>query len=95
MIPRRESVVIAFVVEQELTARGLATIANAMGRFEESLVLDGEGMPAVSTTEWPALGRVRTRALPVRYGGTAIETVQLSEVDRLASELATLIRGSR
>ncbi len=95
MIPRRESVVIAFVVEQQLTARGLATIANAMGPFEESLIVDGEGASAVSTDPWPALGRVRTLSLPVRYGETAVETVELSDVDRLAAELATFIRGSR
>ncbi len=94
MIPRRESVVIAFVVEQELTARGLATIANAMGPFQESLIVDAEGTTAPSA-ELPGLGRVRTRGLAVRYARTAVETVQLSDVERLAADLATAIRGSR
>ncbi len=95
MIPRRESVVIAFVVEQGLAGRGLATIANAMGPFVESVIVDAEGASGGSAGELPRLGRVRTRSVPVRYGGTAVETVLLSDVERLAADLATVIRGAR
>ena len=37
MVPRGESVVIAFVVEQDLSGRGLATLANTRGPFTETV----------------------------------------------------------
>jgi putative aminopeptidase FrvX len=96
MIPRRESVVIAFVVEQELSGRGLGTVANSAGPFEETVVVDGEGWtPEHRAEEWPSLGRVVSKPLSVRYPGTPVETVAISDAERLASELAAWIRGSR
>jgi putative aminopeptidase FrvX len=97
MIPRRQSVVIAFVVEQELSGRGLGTIANSMGPFEETVVVDGAGGNggAGVAEDWPSLGRVAVKSLPVRYGGTPVETVALPDVERLATELAAWIGGSR
>ena len=96
-IPRRESVVIAFVVEQELSGRGLGTVANSAGPFEETVVVDGEGwIPANRVEErWPSLGRVVSRPLPVRYAGTPVETVALPDAEWLASELTAWIRGPR
>jgi putative aminopeptidase FrvX len=95
-IPRRESVVIAFVVEQELSGRGLGTVASSAGPFEETVVLDGEGRTPVDRAEpLPSLGRVVSKPLSVRYPGTPVETVAISDAERLASELATWIRGSR
>jgi hypothetical protein len=100
MIPRRQSVVIAFVVEQELSGRGLGTIANSMGPFEETIVVDGGGDGSVdgsveAAERWPSLGSVTVKSLPVRYAGTPVETVALPDVERLATELATWIGGSR
>jgi putative aminopeptidase FrvX len=96
MMPRRESVVIAFVVEQELSGRGLGTVANSAGPFEETVVVDGEGWtPADRVEQWPSLGRVVSKPLSVRYPGTPVETVAISDAERLASELAAWIRGSR
>jgi len=96
MIPRRRSVVIAFVVEQELSGRGLGTIANSMGPFEETIVVDGGDGTAASVAErWPSLGGVVVKSLPVRYAGTPVETVALSDVERLATELAAWIGGTR
>lgn len=96
MIPRRQSVVIAFVVEQELSGRGLGTIANSMGPFQETVIVDGGDSGAAALAErWPSLGRVVVRSLPVRYAGTPVETVAVPEVERLATELAAWIRGSR
>jgi putative aminopeptidase FrvX len=95
-IPRRESIVIAFVVEQELSGRGLGTVANSAGPFEETVVVDGEGWtPADGAEWWPSLGRVVSKPLPVRYPGTPVETVAISDAERLASELAAWIGGSR
>ena len=95
MVPRRESVVIAFVVEQELSGRGIATIANAMGPFSETILVDDADAQAGTVERWPALGRVEVRPLPVRYAGTPVETVSLSDVDRLTDELEAWIEGSR
>jgi putative aminopeptidase FrvX len=96
MIPRRQSVVIAFVVEQELSGRGLGTIANSMGPFEETVVVDGGGDGGAGLAErWPSLGRVAVKSLPVRYAGTPVETVALPDAERLATELAAWIGGSR
>jgi putative aminopeptidase FrvX len=96
MIPRRQSVVIAFVVEQELSGRGLGTIANSMGPFEETVVVDGGGDGSPEAAErWPSLGSVSVKSLPVRYAGTPVETIALPDVERLATELATWIGGSR
>ena len=96
MIPRRESVVIAFVVEQELSARGLGTVANSAGPFEETVVVDGEGWtPSDPLDRWPSLGRLVSKSLSVRYPGTPVETVAISDAERLASELAAWIGGSR
>jgi putative aminopeptidase FrvX len=95
-IPRREAVVIAFVVEQELSGRGLGTVANSAGPFEETVVVDGEGWtPGGGMKPWPSLGRVVSMPLSVRYLGTPVETVAISDADRLASELAAWIRGSQ
>jgi putative aminopeptidase FrvX len=95
-VPRRESVVIAFVVEQELSGRGIATIAHALGPFSETILVDDADAEAGTLAErWPALGRVEVRPLPVRYAGTPVETVSLSDAERLAAELAAWIGGSR
>jgi len=96
MMPRRESVVIAFVVEQELSARGLGTVAHSAGPFRETVVVDGEGWtPADRAERWPSLGRVVSKPLSVRYPGTPVESVAISDAERLASDLAAWIRGSR
>jgi putative aminopeptidase len=95
MIPRRESVVIAFVVEQELSGRGLGTVANSAGPFEETVVVDGEGSAPAGGERWASLGRVVAKPLSVRYPGTPVETVAISDAERLATELAAWIRRSR
>src|SRR6185312_7115855 len=41
MSPGGGSVVVAFLVEQELQGRGLATLAHANGPFQETLIVDG------------------------------------------------------
>jgi putative aminopeptidase FrvX len=95
-IPRRASVVIAFVVEQELSGRGLGTVAHSAGPFEETVVVDGEGStPTDAAARWPSLGQVVSKPLSVRYPGTPVETVSISDAERLATELAAWIRGPR
>jgi putative aminopeptidase len=103
MVPRGESVVIAFVVEQDLSARGLGTLANTRGPFTETVIVDGgPGVPgAVSrapdsvAARWPALGTVTRWSLGVRYPATAVETTSLGGADTLRSALARWIGGQR
>jgi putative aminopeptidase FrvX len=94
---------VALAVEQELGQRGLATLANAGGPFEETLVVDAQpGHPgaihknaADSTGDLPRLGKVIRWSLPVRYGGTAVETVSLADAESLRRELLAWIGGDR
>ena len=78
-VPRGEAVVVAFVVEQELLGRGLATLANARGPFVETVLVDGgAGTPgavvrdadALLAARWPRLGSVSRWSLGTRYPAT-------------------------
>jgi len=93
-----------FLVEQGLSQRGLMTIANTAGPFDETIILDGrpgalghlaETSPADSTLLSPRLGRVKLWSLPVTYPRTPVETVALGDVDSLRSKLMKWIGGDR
>lgn len=96
-------VLVAFAVEQELSERGLGTLANAQGPFEETLIVDGgpgsrgvglqQGPDTATSGRWPALGRVTRWSLPVTYGGTAVETVGLGDAASLRDALLKWIGG--
>jgi putative aminopeptidase FrvX len=100
-IPRLE---VALVVEQELGQGGLATVANTSEPFDETLIVDGEqGVPgtvrkaaaADTTGKLARLGQLTRWSLPVRYGGTAVETVSLADAESLRRELLAWIGGDR
>jgi putative aminopeptidase FrvX len=103
MVPRGESVVIAFVVEQDLLGRGLATVAHTRGPFGETILVDGgAGTPGAVTrgadtlaARWPALGTVARWSLGGRYLATAVETTALGGADSLRSALVRWIGGER
>jgi putative aminopeptidase FrvX len=103
MVPRGESVVVAFVVEQELLGRGLATVAATRGPFAETVLVDGgAGTPGlVSRTadtlarRWPALGAVVRWSLGARYPGTPVETTSFGGADTLQAALGRWIGGGR
>jgi hypothetical protein len=104
MIPRAEAVVVAFVVEQNLSGRGLATLANTRGPFSETLLVDGVpgGFGAVirstdpdTASTFPGLGKRNRWSLPVRYGGAAVETVSLADAESLRVALAGWIEGTQ
>lgn len=102
MVPRGERVVVAFVVEQELGGRGLATVAATRGPFVETVVADGgAGEPGTvrqspdTSVGRPALGRVTRWSLGTLYPGTAVETVSLADADSLRAALSRWIRGAR
>jgi hypothetical protein len=97
-------VMVAFAIEQELSERGLGTLANVYGPFEETVIVDGlpgahsrfQQVPDVDTAaRWPALGRVTRWSLPVTYGGTAVETVKLDDAESLQDALVKWIGGGR
>lgn len=103
MVPRGESVVIAFVVEQELGGRGLSTLAHTRGPFAETVLVDG-GAGALGevihsqdtlATAQPALGNVTRWRLGTRYAGTPVETTSLAGADSLRAALARWIGGGR
>jgi len=102
MVPRGESVLVAFVVQQELDARGLATLANTRGPFGETLIVDGgpgtpgavAAVPDSSAARWPALGRVTRWSLGVRYPASAVETASLTGADSLRARLVRWIGGA-
>lgn len=94
-------VTIAFVVEQELNQRGLATLANAAGPFVQTLIVDGrpgargtieQRADSAASLRWPGLGKVTQWSLPVSYIGTAVETVALADADSLELRLLEWIR---
>jgi putative aminopeptidase FrvX len=103
MVPRGESVVVAFVVEQELAGRGLATVANTRGPFAETVVVEGGAGPpglvirAADTLvrRWPALGAVARWSLGARYPGTPVETTSFAGADSLQRALGRWIGGGR
>jgi putative aminopeptidase FrvX len=100
----RGTVVVALVVEQELAQRGLATVANALGAFDETVIVDGapgargtlvEDTDAEASSRLPRLGSVTRRSLPVSHAGTVVETVSLTDADSLQSRLVRWVGGSR
>jgi putative aminopeptidase len=95
-------VTVAFVIEQELAERGLATLANTLGPFAETVIVDGTAADTsrsgarslIPAGGWQGLGRVTSMLLPVRYADTPVETVSLAEADSLRAALVKWIGGS-
>jgi putative aminopeptidase FrvX len=103
MVPRGESVVVAFVVEQELLGRGLATVATMRGPFAETVLVDGgAGTPGRVTRtadtlarRWPMLGTVARWSLGARYFATPVETTSFAGADSLQHALGRWIGGGQ
>ena len=103
-------VTVAFTVQQRLENRGLATVSHAEGGFDETVIVDAapaplgslvlraapdSSMPADSTDLWRGLGSVRQWSLPMRYAGTAVETVSMADADALIQALVKWIGGDK
>jgi putative aminopeptidase FrvX len=95
---------VGFVVEQELSERGMSTLASAAGPFDETLIVDavtgtfGSVLQSSDSTEssrWPRLGKVTRWSLPVRYRGTAVETVSIRDGESLRDALVKWIGGDQ
>jgi putative aminopeptidase FrvX len=95
--PVRGSVAVAFVVEQSFTRRGLLTAARTLGPFTDAFLLDAatgkqrEIHPA--SPDSAALGSYAVWGIPVRYAGTPVETVSLSDAADLERALRVKIGG--
>jgi len=96
-VPARGTVVVAFVVEQLFTQRGLLTVGRNLGPFGDALLLDGgAGTDRIGSRTSPDSASLRSFEawfLPVRYAGTPVETVSLREVAALERGLTFRIRG--
>lgn len=95
-------VTVAFVVEQELSERGVGTLANALGPFDQTLIVDGrsgtrgfllQGTDSATAARWPNLGAVARWSLPVSHGHTAVETVSLKDAESLQQAIVRWIGG--
>jgi len=97
--PAPGTTVVAFVVEQQLEARGLLTVATNRGPFDETWVADDSaGVAAIEAATLPAgpraaLGRVHGWEVATKYPGTAVETVSLGEVEQTSAKIADWLRG--
>jgi hypothetical protein len=87
------------VVEQQLGARGLLTLATTRGPFSETWIADARGgAAALETAELPAgpraaLGQLHAWEIATLYPGTPVETVSLGEVERAGSTMTAWLRG--
>ena len=97
-------VVVAFVTEEQLGGRGLLTVANTLGRFDRTLLVDANAGPLGALLESadsslgarePNLGAVTRLDLPALYRGTPIETVSLADARTLADRLVERMGGAR
>jgi hypothetical protein len=79
-------------------------LANQLGPFEETILVDGrtgnvgalvQEPDSGTAARWPRLGRVSRISLPVRYAGTPVETVGLGDADSLRATLVRWIGGDR
>lgn len=85
----RGTVVLVWTVESKIRHRGLLTAANGYTP-ERTLLLN---YPVPRNVGAP-LGQVDTLSVSSRYPGTAVETIDLGDVERLALRIAQWIGGT-
>lgn len=88
--PGRGTTIIAFTVEQNLSARGLLTAMHEYGPFSHTLLVDPDSA-ALRGAE--GLGAVSRERIATRYSGTPVETVSLRDAAGLTERLRTWIGG--
>lgn len=86
------SVVVAFVVEQELSLRGLRSAAALHGPFIATRIADAgsASIPAAA-----AFGELSRWEMPVRYANTPVESVSLSDLARVRQEIVGWLGGAQ
>jgi putative aminopeptidase FrvX len=96
---RAGTTIVAFVVEQQLGARGLLTLGTTKGPFAETWIADAAGAGAAfQSVQMPAgpraaLGQLRNWEIPTRYPGTPVETVSLPDVERVSATISSWLKG--
>lgn len=90
--PVKGTVVVAFVVEQELSLRGLRSAAALHGPFSATSIADA-GSATVPAA--PAFGELSRWELSVRYANTPAETVSLSDLDQVRQKIVSWIGGAQ
>lgn len=88
----RGTVVAVFAVESRLRHRGLLTAGNWHGPLGETVLLN---YPVPERLLDETYGTVGHWALSTRYSDSAVETIDLAEVERLADRLRQWIGGGR
>jgi putative aminopeptidase FrvX len=91
------TVVVAFVVEQSFTRRGLESVARTYGPFSAALLLESSSAEPVAARPAPAdsmLPSLAVHGLRARYAGTPIETVSLGDAAALETALIARIGGA-
>jgi hypothetical protein len=90
-------VVVAFLVEQSFTRRGLLTVAHLLGPFSKALVVEAgsqaEPPPKAGSSDAEWLPDYEVAAVRVRYLGTPVETVSFEEAARIERRLVARIGG--
>ena len=92
--------VIAFIVEELFTGRGLQSLGRTMGPFAQTYVVGagpGQSRNLIIRTDTTVsnsgLGTVTRWYLPVRYQGSPVETVSLEDVANLSGRLDALLEN--
>jgi putative aminopeptidase FrvX len=100
--PAPGQTIIAFTVESRITRRGILTLGNALGPFNETVIVDGGDdepgqLAEAADTTLPStrFGRASLWTLPRRYGGSPVETIALEDVANLERRLVQRIGGAR
>jgi putative aminopeptidase FrvX len=86
------TVILAFVVESRIGHRGLSTLTNARGPFEETLLLDYPGDDRFFTEAYGSVERVQ---LSTRHDGWPVETVSSADVEALLARIKSWMEVDR
>lgn len=90
--PGRGTTIVAFTVEQNLSARGLLTAMHEYGPFSQTLLVDPD---STSLRGADGLGTVSRERIALRYAGTPVETVSLRDAAALTDRLRQWIGGGQ
>ncbi|HXG45473.1 MAG TPA: hypothetical protein VNJ71_12010 [Gemmatimonadales bacterium] len=86
--------VVAFVVEQHFTRRGLLTVGRTLGPFETTRLVDAATGSPPAAPDPARFGQFDLLGLSVRYAGTPVETVSLDEAAALERRVRAYLDGA-
>jgi hypothetical protein len=94
--PAQGSATIAFVVEQSFTRGGLLSLAKSRGPFASAVLLEARAADSSASPSSPDSENLRSYevwSLKVRYPGTPVETVSLTDAAALERRIEARIGG--